>query len=91
MVVEIEYVAVFWINSLPHYDGVSRTMSPHHIMTGRKMDGKGHIRTEFGDYVQTHEPHRNGMEPRTQGAICLGPTGNDQEGHLSLLTGKVIV
>jgi hypothetical protein len=45
---------------------------------------------EFGAYAQTHEEHSNDMEARTTGAICLGPSGNDQGGHyfMSLTTGR---
>lgn len=58
-------------------------------MTDRQLDMTKHAQLEFGSYVQPHEEHTNGMEPRTGGAICLGPTGNDQGGHyfMSLLTG----
>jgi hypothetical protein len=46
------------------------------------------VHLEFGSYVQTHEEHSNDMRPRTFGAICLGPTGNEQGGHyfMSLMT-----
>ena len=43
--------------------------------------------------MQTHEEHNNEMVERTLGAICLGPTGNQQGSHwfLSLSTGARIV
>ena len=43
--------------------------------------------------MQTHEEHNNEMMERTLGAICLGPTGNQQGSHwfLSLSTGARIV
>ena len=58
-------------------------------MLGHQIDYKKHVYLEFGSYVQTHEEHDNGMEPCTIGAICLGPTGNEQGGHyfMSLSTG----
>ena len=48
------------------------------------------MKLEFGAYAQTHEAHDNDMRPRTIGAICLGPSGNEQGGHyfLSLRTGR---
>jgi hypothetical protein len=34
MIVEIVYASNFWLNSFPHSDGVSNTLSPHAIVTG---------------------------------------------------------
>jgi hypothetical protein len=84
--------AVFWLNAFPHSDGVSNTLSPRYLLTGRHLDYKKHVRTEFGGYVQTHEQHSNDMNARTLGAICLGPSGNEQGGHyfMSISTGKRI-
>ena len=82
--------AIFWLNAFPHPDGVSQTLSPRYIMTGKHIDYKKHVRLEFGAYVQTHEDHNNDMQRRTVGAICLGPSGNEQGGHyfMSLSTGQ---
>jgi len=93
MIIRLVSNAVFWLNAFPHPDGVSSTLSPRYIMTGQQLDFKKHVRLEFGAYVQTHEEHSNGMEPRTQGAICLGPTGNEQGGHyfMSLVSGRAVV
>ena len=57
---------------------------------GKHIDFVKHVRLEFGAYVQTHEQHTNDMTACTIGAICLGPSGNEQGGHyfLSLATGK---
>jgi hypothetical protein len=42
--------------------------------------------------MKSHEEHTNDMSARTLGAICLGPSGNEQGGHffMSLATGKRI-
>jgi hypothetical protein len=82
--------AIFWLNAFPHADGVSTTLSPRYLLTGKHIDYHKHVRLEFGAYVQTHEKHTNDMEARTTGAICLGPSGNDQGGHyfMSLATGQ---
>ena len=49
---------------------------------------------QFGEYCQVHEEDtpRNSMNPRTQGAICMGPSGNKQGGFkfLSLRSGQTI-
>ncbi|GAX19421.1 hypothetical protein FisN_4Lu403 [Fistulifera solaris] len=90
MLVRLVANAVFWLNAFPHKDGVSTTLSPRYLLTGQHLDASKHVRCEFGSYVQTHEKHTSDMQPRTTGAICLGPTGNEQGGHyfLSLSTGE---
>ena len=62
-------------------------------MTGHTLNFQRHTRLELGAYVQTHEEHGNLMEPRTLGARCLCPTGNQQGGHwfLSLTSGARII
>jgi hypothetical protein len=46
----------------------------------------------FGAYVHSHEMHDNTMQPRTTGAIYLGPSGNEQGTHYfySLTTGRML-
>jgi hypothetical protein len=93
MVIRAVATAVFWINAFPHADGMSDTLSPRYLMTGRHLDFNKHVRTElFGAYVQTHEEHTNNMNARTLGAICLGPSENEQGGHyfMSLSTDACI-
>ena len=70
-----------WLNAFPAADGVSSVHSPCFLLTGRELSFDKHAMLEIGSFVQTHEEHSNGMEPRTMGAICLGPTGNAQGGH----------
>ena len=62
-------------------------------MTGHTLNFQCHARLELGAYVQMHEEHDNSMGSRTLGAICLGPTGNQQGGHwfLSLTSGARII
>ena len=62
-------------------------------MTGKQLDYNKHLRAEFGEYAQTHEEHDSDMYERTVGAICLGPTGNQQGGHyfMSLATGEHLI
>ena len=82
-----------WLNAFPAADRVSSVHSPHFLLTGRELLFDKHAVLEFRSYVQTHEEHSNGMEPRTMGAICLGPTGNAQGGHwfFSLMSGSHII
>ena len=63
-------------------------------MTGESLDYKKHLSLKYGDYCQVHENDtpRNSQKARSQGAICLGPTW-DQEGNyrfFTLRTAKVI-
>ena len=90
VVVRLVSNAVFWLNAFPHPDGVSTTLSPRYLLTGRHLDYRKHVRLEFGSYAQTHEEHTNDMKARTLGAICLGPSGNEQGGHyfMCLRTGR---
>ena len=92
LLVHLVKAAVFWLNAFPHRDGIS-DQSPRYIMTGQTLNFQRHARLELGAYVQTHEEHDNSMGPRTLGAICLGPTGNQQGGHwfLSLTSGARII
>ena len=71
---------------------MSHTISPREVVTGLRIDHNKHCKYEFGEYVQTHEEHTNGLEPRTIGALALFPTGNRQGGvyFMSLLTGRVL-
>ena len=92
LLVHLVKVAVFWLNAFPHRDGISDQL-PRYIMTGHTLNFQRHARLELGAYVQTHEEHDNSMGPQTLGAICLGPTGNQQGGHwfLSLTSGARII
>jgi hypothetical protein len=85
--------AVFWLNAFPTNDGVSKKYSPRYIMTGQPLMYSKHVMIEFGAYVQTHEQSSNNMDQRTMGAICLGPTGNQQGAHwfMSLASGERVV
>jgi hypothetical protein len=92
MIAELVSYCNFWMNAFPKPDGISTTISPRTIITGRHVDYQKHCKIEFGEYVQTHEEHDNTMRPRTIGAISLRPTGNAQGTHLfyNLNTGRVI-
>ena len=92
LLVHLVKATVFWLNAFPHRDGIS-DQSPSYIMTGQTLNFQRHARLELGVYVQMHEEHDNSMGPRTLGAICLGPTGNQQGGHwfLSLTSGARII
>jgi hypothetical protein len=92
MVAELVYYSVFWLNSFPAQDGISKTLSPRAIVIGSNVDFTKHCKLEFGAYVQAHGERDNSMTTRTTGAIALRPTGNSQGGYFlfSLSTGRVI-
>jgi hypothetical protein len=90
MIIEMVFLAVFWLNGFPHKLGISQTLSPRTIVTGLSIDYNKHCRIEYGQYVQTHEKHGNTMTTRTIGALALRPTGNQQGGYYfySLMSGQ---
>lgn len=82
IIVHLVKAVVFWLNSFPSRNGgTSKIRSPQYIMTGHELNYQCHMRTAFGEYVQAHEEHTNGMEERSTGAICLGPTINVNGSH----------
>mmetsp|Transcript_13154 Transcript_13154/g.17311 ORF Transcript_13154/g.17311 Transcript_13154/m.17311 type:complete len:154 (-) Transcript_13154:1045-1506(-) len=93
VVIHLVKNSVFWLNAFPATDGTSSTHLPCYLMTGYELNYKLHARLPFGSYVQTHEDHSNNMTQRTMGAICLGPSGNQQGGHwfISLSSGSRVV
>ena len=92
LIIEMVYAANYWLNMFPRKGGVSRTLSPRALLTGKTWSYTTHCKLEFGDYVQTHEEHDNSMAARTIGAIALRPTGNTQGGYFffSLTTGRIL-
>jgi hypothetical protein len=51
MVIEMVFLAVFWLNAFPHKNGISRTLSPRAIVTGLGIDYHKHCHIQFGQYV----------------------------------------
>lgn len=89
---EMCFSANYWLNIFPSRNGVSTTLSPAAIVTGRMLDDRCHCRMPFGAYVQTHEEHDNTLVPRTRGALACWPSGNAQGGYrfYCLHTGRII-
>jgi hypothetical protein len=93
LVKEIVRFSVTCLNQLPAEDGVSDTLSPNAILTGKADPDYNNMRVEFGSYVQIYEPATfatNTLRSRTTGAIALTATGNTQGDYyfLSLITGR---
>jgi hypothetical protein len=80
------------LNQFPTKNGVSDTLSPLNIMTGRPNLDYNNMKIEFGAYAQVYEDGcpTHIVRARTTGAIALTPTGNAQGGYyfLSLTTGR---
>ena len=92
MIIEMIYNCVLWINAFPPKDGVSVSISPCTLLIGVNFDYNCHCKLAFGAYAQVHEENfpTNSHQARTLGAICLGPSGNLQEGYkfMNLQKGK---
>jgi hypothetical protein len=75
--------AVKMLNFFPMKGGISDTLSPKTIMSGETLDYKKHLSLQVGQYCQVHKEYtlRNSQNPRTKGAILLGPSGNLQGGY----------
>ena len=88
------HFCVMWISSFPVKSGISEKWSPRELVSRTKLDTKLHCRAPFGSYCEMHiDPDiTNTLEPRTNWAICMGPTGNLQGSYkfLSLATGKKV-
>jgi hypothetical protein len=86
--------AISWLNTFPHADGVSETMSPRTILTGVIPDYAVHCRVLIGAYCEVHNENdpSNTETPRTSPVIAIDPTGNLQGSYcfLSLATGKCV-
>jgi hypothetical protein len=76
----------------PVQNGVSDTLSPLTIMTGKPTPDYNDMKIKFGVYAQVFEENNPTNTPitRTTGAIALTPTGNAQGGQyfMSLTTGR---
>ena len=72
-----KHVALF-LNTFTSNSGLPKTYIPCTIMTGKALDWKKTCKLHFGAYAQVHEDRKVSitLEERTQGTICLGPTGN---------------
>jgi hypothetical protein len=81
MVKSIVKHSVTCLNQLPADNGISTTMSPHTIMTGKRNPEYNDLKIELGTYVQVYETRTfssNTLKSRTTGAITLTYTSNTQ-------------
>ena len=92
MIQVLLYHAAKILNKLKAKNGISDTLSPLTIMTGRASPDYNDLKLEFGSYVQVFEDNtpRNTTTSLNTGVIVLNPTGNAQGDHffMSLVTGR---
>jgi len=91
LIVELVRRAVILLNAFPAMDGMSRTLSPRNIMTGKPNLDYNSCKVEFGSYVLVFEDNdpTNTTKSHSTGAIALNPTGNTEGDYhfMSLTTG----
>ena len=80
------------LNYFPTKGGITIDMSPWAILNGENLNYNKHLKLQFRQYFQVHKnetPH-NRENARTQGVICLVPSGNQKVGYrfMSLNTKK---
>jgi hypothetical protein len=92
MIIELVRRAVKVLNQFPALDGISDTLSPLNIMTGKANPDYTRMKLDFGAYAQVFEDNdpTNTAKSRRTGAIALNPTGNEQGDYhfMSLTTGR---
>jgi hypothetical protein len=87
------YTAIKNLNALPALNGVSKTLSPSTLITGKPpLDFDQLLSIKYGEYAQVFTETTNDMSERTVGGIAMYPTGNTQASwyFMSLATGKRI-
>ena len=94
MTIELAKHVKIFLNTLPPKSGIIKTYILRIILTGKALYWNKICKLHFGDYVQVQEDRNvtNTLEERTQGEICLGPTGYLQGTYnlFSLSSGKKI-
>ena len=63
------------LNDFPYRNGVSKTLSPNTIVTGRPAPDYNDLKLEFGSYVMLTDRTTNTPRARTFGAIAMYPSG----------------
>ncbi|KAL7464039.1 hypothetical protein ACHAXS_004383 [Conticribra weissflogii] len=81
IMIKLIYFCTMWLNAVPNRSGVSQEYSPREIVVRQQVDYEKHCWVPFGAYcvVIEDQDQTNTMASQTQGAISLGPTGNQKE------------
>jgi len=92
MIVELIRRAVMLLNAFPAPDGVSKTLSPRSIMTGKANIDYNSCKIGFVSYALVFEDNdpTNTTKLCSTGAVALNPTGNTEGDYhfMSLTTGR---
>ncbi len=92
LLIHIVLNVVKQLTFFPTKGGISESLSSRAIMKGEQLDYDKHLCLQVGEHCQVHEENtpRNSMNPRTKGAIVMGPCGNQQGGFyfMSLNSGR---
>ena len=89
----IRHVVKFHVrlrNTRINTNSACRDLNPYTIMTGKTNPSFHDYKLEFGAYAQVseHPDNLNSTEPRTTGAISLGPSNDEGGWHfMSLISG----
>ena len=80
------------LNDFLYHQGVSRTLSPNTIVTGKPAPNYNSYKLEFGSYVMLTDRTTNTPRARTFGAIAMYPSGNADRSYcfMSLVTGEIV-
>ena len=80
MTIELTKHVVMFLRAFPPNSGLSKTYSPRTIMIGKLLEWNKNSKLHFGAYAQVYDDRNvtNTLEERTQGAIFLEPTDNQQ-------------
>ena len=95
MVIKITRHVGLMLNSFATGSGLLKTYSPRTSMMGKPINVSKHCNIPFVANAQTHKdryvPNKIDQD-RTEGGICLGPTGNFGASYsfLSLGTGRKV-
>jgi hypothetical protein len=76
LIIEMFKSSIQWLNNFPPTGGISLTLSPQAIITGRNFDYNKHCHIKLGAYAQVHEEHDNSISTQMTRAIALHPTRN---------------
>ena len=76
MIIELLFTLIFYLNVFHWKDTPDPQLTPFNIIEGQHLDYNQHFQVLFREYAQVYDSTDNTMQPRTIGAIALGPSGN---------------
>ena len=91
LTIHVVFQIVKLLNFFPTKGGIYDTLSPKTIMSVEIIDYKKHLSLQIGQYCQMHKEDDlcSSQNPRTKGAISLGPSANLQGGFKFMVLNTV--